>query len=128
MLPREQPRAAGISSGLIPKARDISSQRSAVARSICKWEVENSHRCRVEAHDMAPAIEILLPVKALTQTQTSLSLLIERAASGVTAAFEQHSRNFQPGCRPVRCRPLARAARPLHGLANGRLPNSSLNY
>jgi RNA polymerase sigma-70 factor (ECF subfamily) len=41
------------------------------------------------AHDMALAIEILLPVNALTQTQTSLTLLIERAASGDTAAFEQ---------------------------------------
>ena len=41
------------------------------------------------AHDMALAVEIQLPVNALTQTQTSLSLLIERAASGDTAAFEQ---------------------------------------
>ncbi len=41
------------------------------------------------AHDMALAIEILLPVNALTQTQTSLTRLIERAASGDTAAFEQ---------------------------------------
>ena len=41
------------------------------------------------AHDMALAIEILSPVNALTQTQTSLTLLIERAASGDTAAFEQ---------------------------------------
>ena len=41
------------------------------------------------AHDMALAVEILLPVNALTQTQTSLTLLIERAASGDTAAFEQ---------------------------------------
>jgi len=38
---------------------------------------------------MALAVEILLPVKALTQAQTSLTLLIERAASGDTAAFEQ---------------------------------------
>src|SRR4029077_17051346 len=41
------------------------------------------------AHEMALAVEILLPVNALTQTQTSLTLLIERAASGDTAAFEQ---------------------------------------
>src|SRR5437773_12305174 len=41
------------------------------------------------AHDMALAVEIQLSVNALTQTQTSLSLLIERAASGDTAAFEQ---------------------------------------
>src|ERR1700730_3890175 len=41
------------------------------------------------AHDMALAVEILLPVNALTQTQTSLTRLIERAASGDTAAFEQ---------------------------------------
>jgi RNA polymerase sigma-70 factor (ECF subfamily) len=41
------------------------------------------------AHDMALAVEILLPVNALTQTQTSLSRLIERAASGDSAAFEQ---------------------------------------
>ena len=41
------------------------------------------------AHDMALAVEILLPVNALTQTQTSLTLLIERAAGGDTAAFEQ---------------------------------------
>jgi RNA polymerase sigma-70 factor (ECF subfamily) len=38
---------------------------------------------------MALAVEMLLPVNALTQTQTSLTLLIERAASGDTAAFEQ---------------------------------------
>jgi len=38
---------------------------------------------------MALAVEILLPVNALTQTQTSLTLLIERAAAGDTAAFEQ---------------------------------------
>ena len=41
------------------------------------------------AHDMALAVEILLPVKALTQPQTSLTRLIERAAAGDTAAFEQ---------------------------------------
>src|SRR6266700_7874819 len=41
------------------------------------------------AHDMALAIEILSPVNALTQNQTSLTHLIERAASGDTAAFEQ---------------------------------------
>ena len=41
------------------------------------------------AHEMALAVEILLPVNALTQTQTSLTFLIERAASGDTAAFEQ---------------------------------------
>ena len=41
------------------------------------------------AREMALAVEILLPVNALTQTQTSLTLLIERAASGDTAAFEQ---------------------------------------
>lgn len=41
------------------------------------------------ARDMALAVEIQLPVNALTQTQTSLTRLIERAASGDTAAFEQ---------------------------------------
>ena len=41
------------------------------------------------AHEMALAVEIQLPVNALTQTQTSLTRLIERAASGDTAAFEQ---------------------------------------
>ena len=41
------------------------------------------------AHGMALAVEIPLPVNALAQTQTSLSHLIERAASGDTAAFEQ---------------------------------------
>jgi RNA polymerase sigma-70 factor (ECF subfamily) len=41
------------------------------------------------AHEMALAVEILSPVNALTQTQTSLTRLIERAASGETAAFEQ---------------------------------------
>lgn len=41
------------------------------------------------AHEMALAVEMLLPVNALTQTQTSLTRLIERAASGDTAAFEQ---------------------------------------
>ena len=41
------------------------------------------------AHEMALAVEMQLPVNALTQTQTSLALLIERAAAGDTAAFEQ---------------------------------------
>lgn len=41
------------------------------------------------ARDMALAVEIQLPVNALTQDQTSLSHLIERAASGDTVAFEQ---------------------------------------
>ena len=39
--------------------------------------------------DMALAVEIQLPVNALTRNQTSLALLIERAAAGDTAAFEQ---------------------------------------
>jgi RNA polymerase sigma-70 factor (ECF subfamily) len=38
---------------------------------------------------MALAVEIQLPVNALTENQTSLTLLIGRAASGDTAAFEQ---------------------------------------
>lgn len=38
---------------------------------------------------MALALEIQLPVNALTQNQQSLIHLIERAASGDTAAFEQ---------------------------------------
>jgi RNA polymerase sigma-70 factor (ECF subfamily) len=38
---------------------------------------------------MALALEIELPVNALTQNQTSLTDLIERAASGDTGAFEQ---------------------------------------
>jgi len=38
---------------------------------------------------MSVVIEIQLPVNALTQHQTSLSVLIERAASGDTQAFEQ---------------------------------------
>jgi RNA polymerase sigma-70 factor (ECF subfamily) len=41
------------------------------------------------AHGMALAVEMQLPVNALTQTQTSLTRLIERAAAGDTAAFEQ---------------------------------------
>ena len=41
------------------------------------------------AHDMALAIKIQLPVKALSQNQTSLAHFIERAAAGDTAAFEQ---------------------------------------
>lgn len=41
------------------------------------------------ASDMALALEIPLPVNALTPDQTSLTLLIERAATGDTAAFEQ---------------------------------------
>lgn len=41
------------------------------------------------AHEMALAVEIQLPVNALTQTQTLLTHLIERAAAGDTAAFEQ---------------------------------------
>jgi RNA polymerase sigma-70 factor (ECF subfamily) len=41
------------------------------------------------ARDMALAVEIQLPVNALTQNQTSLTPLIERAASGDNAAFEQ---------------------------------------
>ena len=41
------------------------------------------------AREMALAVEIQLSVNALTQNQTSLTHLIERAASGDTAAFEQ---------------------------------------
>lgn len=41
------------------------------------------------ASDMALALEIQLPVNALTRNQTSLALLIERAAAGDRAAFEQ---------------------------------------
>jgi RNA polymerase sigma-70 factor, ECF subfamily len=39
--------------------------------------------------DMALALHIPLPVNALTPDQTSLALLIERAAAGDTAAFER---------------------------------------
>lgn len=42
-----------------------------------------------QASDMALALDIPLPVNALTPDQTSLALLIERAAAGDTAAFEQ---------------------------------------
>lgn len=38
---------------------------------------------------MALAVEMQLPVNALTQNQPSLTRLIERAAAGDTAAFEQ---------------------------------------
>lgn len=38
---------------------------------------------------MALAIEIQMPVNALTQSQPTLTLLIERAAAGEAAAFEQ---------------------------------------
>jgi RNA polymerase sigma-70 factor (ECF subfamily) len=41
------------------------------------------------ASDMALAVEIQLPVNALTRNQTSLTLQIERAAAGDTTAFEQ---------------------------------------
>jgi len=41
------------------------------------------------ARDMALAVEIQLPVNALTPNQSSLTRLIERAAAGDTAAFEQ---------------------------------------
>src|ERR1700674_4297043 len=41
------------------------------------------------ANDMALAVKILLPVNALTQTQTYLSALLERAAPGDSVAFEQ---------------------------------------
>lgn len=41
------------------------------------------------ALDMALGLEMQLPTVALTQNQTSLTLLIERAAAGDTAAFEQ---------------------------------------
>jgi RNA polymerase sigma-70 factor, ECF subfamily len=41
------------------------------------------------ASDMALALDIPLPVNALTPDQTSLALLIERAAAGDTAAFER---------------------------------------
>jgi RNA polymerase sigma factor (sigma-70 family) len=41
------------------------------------------------AREMTLAVEIQLPVNALTQTQTSLNRLIESAAAGDTAAFEQ---------------------------------------
>ncbi|MDT4965794.1 MAG: polymerase sigma-70 factor, subfamily [Acidobacteriota bacterium] len=41
------------------------------------------------AREMALALEIQLPVNALTQNQPSLARLIQRAADGDTAAFEQ---------------------------------------
>jgi RNA polymerase sigma-70 factor (ECF subfamily) len=41
------------------------------------------------ARDMDLAVEMELPVNALTQNQPSLTHLIKRAASGDTAAFEQ---------------------------------------
>ena len=41
------------------------------------------------AHDMALALEINMPVNALTQNQPSLTYFVERAAAGDTAAFEQ---------------------------------------
>lgn len=41
------------------------------------------------ASEMALALEIPLPVNALTSDQSSLALLIERAATGDTAAFER---------------------------------------
>ena len=41
------------------------------------------------ASDMALALDIPLPVNALSSDQTSLALLIERAATGDTAAFER---------------------------------------
>src|SRR6188474_3166637 len=41
------------------------------------------------ASDMALALDISLPVNALSSDQTSLALLIERAAAGDTAAFER---------------------------------------
>lgn len=45
--------------------------------------------CAARASDMAVALDIPLPVNALTPDQTSLALLIERAAAGDTAAFER---------------------------------------
>ena len=42
-----------------------------------------------ERTEMALALDIPLPVNALTPDQTSLALLIERAATGDTAAFER---------------------------------------
>ena len=41
------------------------------------------------ASDMVLAVEMALPGNALTRNQTSLALLVERAAAGDTAAFEQ---------------------------------------
>jgi RNA polymerase sigma-70 factor, ECF subfamily len=41
------------------------------------------------ARNMALAIEIQMPVTALTQSQPSLTILIERAVAGDTRAFEQ---------------------------------------
>ena len=41
------------------------------------------------ASEMALALEIPLPVNALTSDQSSLALLSERAAAGDTAAFER---------------------------------------
>ena len=41
------------------------------------------------ASEMALALDISLPVNALISDQTSLALLIKRAAAGDTAAFEQ---------------------------------------
>ena len=41
------------------------------------------------AADMVLAVEMALPVNALTRNQTALALLVERAAAGDKAAFEQ---------------------------------------
>ena len=41
------------------------------------------------AHDMALAVDLHLPVNALTRNEDTLALLIERAAAGDTTAFEQ---------------------------------------
>lgn len=48
-----------------------------------------SLECAARASDMALALDIPLSVNALTLDQTSLALLIERAAAGDTAAFER---------------------------------------
>ena len=43
----------------------------------------------IGAADMVLAVEMALPVNALTRNQTALALLVERAAAGDKAAFEQ---------------------------------------
>ena len=62
------------------------------------------------ASDMALALDIPLPVNALTPDQTSLALLIKRAAAGDTAAFERIMIHAQPRVMALTWRMLGNEA------------------
>lgn len=59
---------------------------------------------------MALALDISLPVNALTPDQTSLALLVERAAAGDTVAFERLMIHYQQRVMAVTWRMLGNEA------------------